>query len=251
MPAWTRWIGTNCPGAIGSPASRRTASRPAWSAIKSVSPSRADTRCGHGPTIGPPGWPFASIRRSGCPSTPRPWPAHPTIREPFVDLLNLGVPTELENQHLAALGYVDVTQGPFRADPTGIQDSTQAVQAAVLFARDHQMACFFPAGSYLISDTLSCNQQLYRRANGRVFGGNRFPNMLVGSRAGAQRPRLMLAPRATGFGNPAEPKIFVHFWSRGYKNPTTADRASDGLPPEVEQPNIARMATSPGSTAIS
>ena len=164
--------------------------------------------------------------------------AHPTIREPFVDLLNLGVPAELENQHLAALGYVDVTQGPFRADPTGKQDSTQAVQAAVLFARDHQMACFFPAGSYLISDTLSCTQQLYRRANGRVFGGNRFPNMLVGSRAGAQRPRLMLAPRAAGFGDPAKPKIFVHFWSRGYKNPTTADRVSDGLPPEVEQPNI-------------
>ena len=40
---------------------------------------------------------------------------HPTIREPFVDFLNLGVPTELENQHLAALGYVDVTQRPFRA----------------------------------------------------------------------------------------------------------------------------------------
>ncbi|MCX5682574.1 MAG: glycosyl hydrolase family 28-related protein, partial [Planctomycetota bacterium] len=94
--------------------------------------------------------------------------AHPTIREPFADLLNLGVPVELENQRLAALGYVDVTQGPFRADPTGAKDSTQAVQAALVFARDHQMACFFPAGTYLISDTLSCTQQLYKRANGRV-----------------------------------------------------------------------------------
>ena len=164
--------------------------------------------------------------------------AHPTIREPFADLVNLGVPAELEDQRTAALGYVDVTKGPFRADPTGKADSTQAVQAAVLFARDHQMACFFPAGDYLISDTLSCTQQLYKRANGRVFGGNRFPNMLVGSRAGAQRPRLVLAPRAAGFGDPAKPKIFVHFWSRGYKNPTTADRVTDGLPPEVEQPNI-------------
>ena len=33
--------------------------------------------------------------------------AHPTIREPFVDLLNLAVPVELENQRLAALGYVN------------------------------------------------------------------------------------------------------------------------------------------------
>ena len=56
---------------------------------------------------------------------------HSVERIYFVRLL-LGVPAELENQHRAALGYVDVTQGPFRADPTGKQDSTQAVQAAVL-----------------------------------------------------------------------------------------------------------------------
>jgi hypothetical protein len=163
---------------------------------------------------------------------------HPTIREPFPDLLNLAVPAELEDQRLAALGYVDVTKGPFRADPTGKTDSTRAIQAAVEFARDHQMACFFPPGTYLLSDTLTCVQQLYRRANGRVFGGNRFPNLLVGSRAGPRRPRLVLALRSPGFGDPAKPKIFVHFWARGYLNPTTADRVTDGLPPEVEQPNI-------------
>jgi hypothetical protein len=164
--------------------------------------------------------------------------AHPAIREPFVDLLNLAVPVELEDQRLAALGYVDVTRKPFSADPTGTKDSTPAIQAAVLFARDHQMACFFRPGTYLLSDTLTCVQQLHQRANGRVFGGNRFPNMLVGSRVGTQRPRLMLVPKAAGFGNAAKPKIFVHFWSRGYGNPTTADRVTDGLPPEVEQPNI-------------
>ena len=96
--------------------------------------------------------------------------AHPTIREPFVDLLNLAVPAELEDQRLATLGYVDVTQKPFRADPTGRTDSTKAIQAAVVFARDHQMACFFPPGTYLLSDTLPCTQQLYKRANGRVVG---------------------------------------------------------------------------------
>jgi hypothetical protein len=164
--------------------------------------------------------------------------AHPPIREPFPDLLSLGVPAELEHQKLAALGYVDVTGGPFRADPTGQRDSTKALQAAVLFARDHQMATFFPPGTYLLSDTLTCVQQLYQRTNGRTFGGNRFPIMLIGSRASTQRPRLVLAPRAAGFGDPAKPKIFVHFWSRGYLNPTTADRVGDGLPPEVEQPNI-------------
>lgn len=163
---------------------------------------------------------------------------HPTIREPFPDLVDLRMPAELEDRASAALGLVDITEGPFHADPTGRRDSTAAIQAAVTFARDHQMVCFFPAGTYRLSDTLECVQQLYRRANGRVFGGNRFPNLLVGSRAGSQRPRLLLASNSPGFGDPASPKIFVHFWSRGYLNPTTADRVSDGLPPEVEQPNI-------------
>lgn len=163
---------------------------------------------------------------------------HPTIREPFPDLVELTIPAELEDRRAAALGLVDVTQAPFGADPSGQGDSTAALQAAVRFARDHQLACYFPSGTYRLSDTLECVQQLYRRANGRVFGGNRFPNLLVGSRTGAQRPKLLLAPRSPGFDDPQRPKIFVHFWSRGYLNPTTADRVSDGLPPEVEQPNI-------------
>ncbi len=163
---------------------------------------------------------------------------HPTIAKPFPDLLRLDVPGELENRRLAELGYVDVTQGPFRADPSGATDSTRAIQDAVIFARDRQMACFFPPGTYLLSDTLECVQQLYMRSNGKAFGGNRFPVMLIGSRAGAQRPTLRLAPNSAGFGDPRAPKIFVRFWSRGYLNETTADRVGDGLPPDVEQPNI-------------
>jgi hypothetical protein len=163
---------------------------------------------------------------------------HPTIREPFPDLIDLTIPAELEDQRTAALGLVDVAKGPFRADSTGREDSTRALQAAINFARDHQMVCFFPPGTYRISDTLVCVQQLYRRSNGRVLGGNRFPNLLVGSRAGAQRPRLVLAPRSPGFGNPQKPKLVVYFWARGYANPTTAGRVADGFGPEVEQPNI-------------
>jgi hypothetical protein len=163
---------------------------------------------------------------------------HPTIREPFPDLVNLTVPAELEDQRTAGLGLVDVTRGPFRADPTGREDSTRALQAAIDFARDHQMVCFFPPGTYRISDTLTCIQQLYRRSNGRVLGANRFPNLLVGSRAGAQRPRLVLAPHSPGFDDPQKPKLVVYFWARGYANPTTVGRVTDGQSPEVEQPNI-------------
>lgn len=163
---------------------------------------------------------------------------HDTIPKPLPDLLRLGIPEEVRGQPGAALGRVDVTQPPFSADSSGRQDSTAALQAAIDYARDHQMVCFFPPGTYRISDTLHCTQQLYRRTNGRVFGGNRFPNLLVGSSAGPDRPRIMLAPRAPGFGDPAKPKIMVHVWARGYLNATTAGRVGDGLSPEQEQPNI-------------
>ena len=164
--------------------------------------------------------------------------AHPTVREPFADGVSLAVPPDLGDPRTAALGLADVTKAPFNADPTGARDATEALQQAVDFARDRQMVCFFPPGIYRISDTLTCVQQLYRRANGRVFGAHLWPCVLVGSRAGAERPRILLAPGSPGFGDPRRPKIMVHFWARGYANPTTADRVSDGLGPEVEQPNI-------------
>jgi len=70
---------------------------------------------------------------------------------------NAEAPNELGNQALAALGFVDVTAAPFSADPQGEHDSTEAIQRAIVFARDRQMVCFFPSGVYKISDTLHCN----------------------------------------------------------------------------------------------
>ncbi len=163
---------------------------------------------------------------------------HPTVREPFADGINLAVPPELGDPCTAALGLVDVTKAPFNADSTGARDATETLQRAINFARDHQMICFFPPGTYCISDTLSCTRQLYRRSNGRVFGASLWPCVLMGSRAGPERPRIVLASDAPGFGDPHKPKLVIHFWARGYLNPTTADRVTDGLSPEVEQPNI-------------
>ncbi|MBI5385098.1 MAG: hypothetical protein HZA90_10470 [Verrucomicrobia bacterium] len=164
--------------------------------------------------------------------------AHPTVREPFPDGVDLTVPVELGDPRTAALGWVDVTKPPFSADATGGRDATAALQQAINFARDHQMVCFFPSGTYRVSDTLTCVQQLYRRANGRVFGAPLWPCVLMGSRAGKERPKILLAPRSPGFGDPQHPKYVVHFWARGYANPTTAERVTDGRGPEQDQPNI-------------
>ncbi|MBE0537472.1 MAG: hypothetical protein IH624_17550, partial [Phycisphaerae bacterium] len=139
---------------------------------------------------------------------------HDTVREPVADLIRLDVPGELGNRALAELGFVDVTAAPFGADPRGGTDSTVAIQAAVDFARDHQMVCFFPPGTYKVSDTIRCVQGFYRRQHGRLSGAGNFPCVLVGSRKEAQRPRIVLADNAAGFGDPDKPKYVVHFWAR-------------------------------------
>ena len=151
----------------------------------------------------------------------------PTVHEPFADGVSQKVPPELGNKELAALGYVDVTAAPFGADPTGKRDSTDAIQRAIIAARDAQMVCFFPAGQYKVSDTLACIQDLYRRSNGAVTGGRMHPCLLVGSRRG-KRPTVVLAPQSPGFGNPDKPKYVVHFWARA---------CQEGKPTQP-QPNI-------------
>lgn len=152
---------------------------------------------------------------------------HPTIREPLMDMISLEVPGEIGNQELAKLGFVDVTAPPFAADPMGRKDSTAGLQKAVDFARDHQMVCFLPAGTYRISDTLSCIQNHYLRQNGKFFGAPMHPNVLLGSTADPdRRATILLAPHSKGFSDPGNPRYVVHFWAR---------RRSD---PEKPQPNI-------------
>ncbi|QDT39123.1 glycosyl hydrolase family 28-related protein [Stratiformator vulcanicus] len=123
------------------------------------------------------------------------------------------VPSELGNQKLAELGYVDVTAAPFAADPTGSRDSTKSLQDAINFARDHQMVCFFPAGDYVISETLSCRHSLaVREQTGDLYGPNLFPCQLVGStKDSTRRARLILAANSSGFDKADSRKHVVYF----------------------------------------
>jgi hypothetical protein len=140
-----------------------------------------------------------------------------TVLGPVVDGINLAVPPGTGNAKLAAIGLLDVTSSPFHADPTGKKDSTEALQLAINFARNHQMVCYFPAGTYRVSDTLSCTQNPYLRSNGQVWGGRNFPCVLSGSRRGS-RPRILLSPHSPGYGNPAKPKYVIHFWARNRRD---------------------------------
>jgi hypothetical protein len=123
---------------------------------------------------------------------------------------------DFDGHGMAMLGFLDVTVPPFGADPTGQRDSTNAIQAAIDYARDAQMVCFFPPGTYRVSATLECAQNAYDTATGRVRWTRDFPCVLVGSRRGPQRPRIFLAPRSQGFGDPLHPKVLLHFWARDF-----------------------------------
>jgi hypothetical protein len=175
---------------------------------------------------------------------------HDTIRTPVMDLVKLDVPQALGNRELASLGLVDVTAAPFEADPQGGRDSTAALQAAINFARDHQMVCFLPHGTYRVSDTLSCIQGYYRRQNGKLLGATQFPCVLRGaSEAGRPRPRIVLAPGSPGFGEVTTPKYVVHFWARSTDDPDKPqpnicfNQAFQGIDIEIGQGN-------PGAVAI-
>ncbi|MGQ9914152.1 MAG: glycosyl hydrolase family 28-related protein [Thermogutta sp.] len=137
---------------------------------------------------------------------------------------------DLGNRPLADLGFLDVTAAPFHADPTGRTDATDAIQAAVDFARENQLVCYFPTGDYLVSDTIVCEQYRALRPDGvSRIGDRNHPCVLMGDRSGARRPRWILAPRSRGFEDPRRPKPVVRFWAPG---------AGREAPIDQPQPNI-------------
>jgi hypothetical protein len=138
------------------------------------------------------------------------------------------------DNRLLAMGLLDVTKAPYSADPRGERDSTDAIQRAVKDARDYRLASFFPVGTYLISDTLSCEQENYKLDSPRFVDG-RTANywhrnhrvIMMGSTEGGKRPVLKLSDAAKGFDDPSHPKIAVRIWARTW--------FGDGT---EEQPNI-------------
>ncbi len=142
----------------------------------------------------------------------------PTIAGAAPDTVDARVPALPGNRRLAGMGLLDVTAAPFHADPAGQRDSTAAIQAAVDYARDHQMVCYFPGGTYRISDTIRCVQNFYRRSNGKTMSARNHPCVLLGASNGP-RATLLLAPHSPGFASPAHPRYVVHFWARDPEKP--------------------------------
>lgn len=156
---------------------------------------------------------------------------HPTVLSPLKDGVSLAPPPGLEDSPLAAKGFVDVTHPLFGADATGTRDSTQALRGAIRFARNHQLVCWFPSGTYLVSDTISCDQSYYRRSNGTISSAREYPNVLMGEAApGSPRPVIRLVDSAPGFQSPAKRKYVIHIW--------TQSAFRQNKPANTPEPNI-------------
>jgi len=140
-------------------------------------------------------------------------------------------PAELGNRRLAELGYVDAAAAPFGADPTGTKDATDALQAAIDYATRHRMATYLPAGDYLVSNTLELVQPVALDADGKfhmTWSGNTIEGA---TDAPGRRARLVLAPRAPGFGDPAQPKLVVFVHNLKPPSDNTADEGDSDEPP--------------------
>lgn len=147
----------------------------------------------------------------------------PPVDGPVCEGLDIRPVSFPGNQALADLGAIDVTAPPFRADPTGTRDSTRALQDAIDFARNRQMAAYLPAGKYRISDSITSIQGMRSRENGRLTSAIYHPTTIIGSTADpAKRSVLYLAPRSPGFTDPDRKKIVVHIlkhaYDKGYGN---------------------------------
>ena len=139
------------------------------------------------------------------------------------------------------MGFLDVTKAPYKADPSGAQDSTEALQKAVNDARDFQYVCFFPSGTYLISKTLSCEQTVSKMNSTKTWDGKKQsyaghrdnPCILIGSKKGT-RPVIKLKPNASGFGDRNKPQAAVWMWAQTRDNAPGKNEPSWG----TEQPSI-------------
>ncbi|HEY3415923.1 MAG TPA: glycosyl hydrolase family 28-related protein, partial [Armatimonadota bacterium] len=76
---------------------------------------------------------------------------------------------------LAHNGWIDVTTAPYNADPTGVNDSTTAIQSAINAGSDGA-TIYFPRGAYKITSTLICDKrgQTFRGIGMAPYGSELF-----------------------------------------------------------------------------
>jgi hypothetical protein len=118
---------------------------------------------------------------------------------------------KLQTDPLLALGFLDVTL--YGADATGKIDSTAAIQNAMDDGYFYGYVCYFPAGTYLVSDTLCGMQRSWKHEDNPYWHlSRRKAHLLMGEKG--KRPTIKLADRAAGFDDPRHVKAVLQMWSQ-------------------------------------
>lgn len=125
-------------------------------------------------------------------------------------------------------GYLDVTL--YGADPTGTKISTKEINKAIIDARDYQLVCYFPSGTYLVDDTLTGMMKTRKlQASAKVqYSDIRYPITLVGARD--SMPVIKLTGAGNNYTNASNPVPLIWMWSQNGRNLSTN--------PHDEQSNI-------------
>lgn len=144
------------------------------------------------------------------------------------------------NAQMSNLGLLSVKQ--YGAVGNGTTDDTTAIQNCINAAVAAEKAVFFPAGTYLVSNTIE-SVQLVSGANGTVDMYK--AGQLIGSTAGV-RPKIKLKDSATGFGSASSPKSLIYLaaeWADGTeKNSVNFEQGIRGVDIEVGTGNAGAQA---------
>jgi len=120
-----------------------------------------------------------------------------------------------QNSDLFKNGYLSVIE--FGAIPNDQFDDTDEIQEAINAARDNKMVCYFPHGTYLVSNTLNCMMDTYV-INGKHYRDRNEPVVIVGETSGnnsVQRPLIRVIDSNFDSGNP---KPVFWFWASPANN---------------------------------
>lgn len=141
--------------------------------------------------------------------------------EPYAGGTRFEYPFAPEQQPLQELGLLDVTKPPFLADASGEKDCTDTLNEAIRTAQRYHYVCYFPLGTYRISDTLQAQQYIwwknYPYDKYRVVQ-RRYPVVLMGERGRTEdgktlRPTIYLAPYSDGFTFRDHHKAVIHVYN--------------------------------------